>query len=112
MKYVALLTGQGEGCDHTIGCNKKFVVFEATGVSAALKECKRLWKYHGGADGEPRVEKIELYAITETVEVPVKQWNETGAEESERELAEEELRKVESRAKELRSKLASSGDGH
>lgn len=107
MKYVALLTGQGEGCDHTIGCNKEFAVFEATGVSAALKVCKELWEDHGGADGEPRVEEIELYAITETVTVPVEQWNEMDEEESERELAEKELRKVESRAKELRSKLAS-----
>lgn len=37
--------------------------------------------------------------------VPVKRWNELGAEESEREQAEEELRKAEARAKELRSKL-------
>ena len=105
MKYVALLTGEGYGCDYTIGCNKKFEVFEAADESAALKKCKELWEYCGGANGEPRVEKIELYAIAGTVSVPLKRWNLMGEEEYEREQAEEELRKVEARAKELRSKL-------
>jgi hypothetical protein len=105
MKYVALLTGAGEGCDDTIGCNKTFEVFEAADASAAMKHCKQIWEERGGANGDPRVEKIELHAIAETVEVPVKRWNELGAEQSEREQAEEELRKAEARVTELRSKL-------
>ena len=105
MKYVALLTGAGEGCDYTIGCNKTFEVFESADASAAVSHCKKMWEDHGGANGEPRIEKVQLYAIAETVEVPVKRWNALGAEESEREQAEDELRKAEARAKELRSKL-------
>ncbi len=27
--YVAIIIGQGEGCDYTIDCNKTFLVFEA-----------------------------------------------------------------------------------
>ena len=49
MKYVALFTGAGDGCDYTIGCNKNFEVFEAKDHAAALKHCKQEWEDHGGA---------------------------------------------------------------
>mgnify|MGYP001588521004 CR=1 FL=1 len=103
MRDVALLTGEGEGCDYTIGCNRNFTVFEAADTPEALRKCKAIWEDHGGANGDPRVEGMELYAVAESVAVPVNLWNEVEEEESEREQAEEELRLIEARSRQLRS---------
>ncbi len=73
MKYVALMTGKGEGCDYTIGCNKKFAVFGADDDAAAIKYCKKLWDDHGG-NSEKGIETIELYAVGSPVKVPVEKW--------------------------------------
>lgn len=104
MKFVALLTGRGEGCDHTIACNKEFEVFEATGAPAAVRRCKERWLDYGGCEF---IEKIDLYAIAETVIVPLEEWNAQAEEEEESECeeAEEELRRAEQHAEELRSRL-------
>ena len=37
-KFVALLTGAGEGCDYTIGCNLKFKVVEAENKDEAFEK--------------------------------------------------------------------------
>jgi hypothetical protein len=103
MKYVALFTGKGTGCDYTIDCNKKFEVFEAENHEKALMFCRQVWSDHGGSQGQ--IEQIDLYVVSESVAVPVKEWD---AEDDEENLedTQEELRQVEARAKELRERLA------
>ena len=75
MKYVALFTGAGDGCDYTIGCNMNFAVIEADDHKAAVRYCRMVWRSAGGEGGKPRVEGIELFVVSESVPVPVRKWN-------------------------------------
>ena len=112
MKFVALFTGAGEGCDYTIGCNKTFAVFEALNQTHAIAQCKETWQDHGGSEGDCRIETIALYSIDEEVQVPIAQWNKEGKEEAERKEAEAELKKIEARAQKLRAKLGNKSDNN
>ena len=104
MKYVALLTGQGEGCDYTIGCNKNFVVFEAESPEHALLFCRQEWEDNGGANASPEIKEIELFQIWETFNVPVSEWAaEEKINKDNRVL--KELEELERKASVLRSKL-------
>jgi len=107
-KYVALLTGAGDGCDYTIDCNKTFKVFEAEDDAAAIKRCKQEWEDRGGAGGKPRIEQIQLLRVETTVNVPVDKWNEQGEADDEKEAAEAELAEIEEKAKKLRGKAGQS----
>jgi hypothetical protein len=100
MKFVALLTGKGEGCDYTIGCNKTFDVFEAEDTEAALKHCRQICEEHG----VDRIDEVNLFVVSVHVPVPFDQWDEEAASDSEEDL-EEELRAAEARASELRKRL-------
>lgn len=40
MIYYALLTGEAEGCDYTIGCNNTYFKLEADNLEEAKKELK------------------------------------------------------------------------
>lgn len=71
MKYVALLVGQGQGCDYTIACNRDFKIFEADTKEAAIAKCREFWEYHG----EPRIEEIHLLEVNTTETLPVNEWN-------------------------------------
>lgn len=104
MRYIALFVGRGEGCDHTIDCNKSFEVIEAKDDEEAIAYCRQWWEDHGGAQAEPAIESIEMFRVIGSVIVPLDSWNDEEikrreAEESERELAEAEARVAELKAR-------------
>ena len=105
MKYVALFTGRGNGCDYTIGCNKNFITFEETNDDEALAKCKETWKDHGGSAGTPRVETIRLFIVSKEVPVQTYDWNVQDEKDRERRKAEQELKAAEEKAAKLRQKL-------
>ena len=72
MKFVALLTGFGDGCDYTIDCNKSFKIFEAENQAEAVEKCKEIYEYYGGSYGEPKIEKIDLLTFVDHIIVPLK----------------------------------------
>ena len=78
--YYVLITGIGEGCDYTIGCNMRFQKLKATNMLDARKECIELLKYHGDIsedDGSPRPEKdrriksIQLLTVLAEEEIDI-----------------------------------------
>ncbi len=101
MRYVALITGAGEGCDYTIACNKDFEVFEAKSDEDARKWAREYWE----ENGRDRISMIELYGCGDQIPMPVSEWN---REQDERDLDAEnklELERLELRAKELRAQI-------
>lgn len=104
MRYVAIFTGSGEGCDYTIGCNVKTKVFEAPDVESAIILCNEVWKDHGGAFGEPGVESIQLFEVNHEIPVCVDQWNDEAIEEQKRQDEESELLAAEERVAELKKR--------
>ena len=75
-KYIALFTGKGGGCDYTIECNKKFLVFDAYDDKEAIEECKKVWEDHGGDINECGIEKIQLFQASCEINVNslINQW--------------------------------------
>ena len=63
MKFVVLLTGEGGGCDYTIGCNMKWEKFEANSVEEAEKKVKKIIKKYDGND--VTIKHAELLRIHE-----------------------------------------------
>ena len=47
--FLVLITGYGEGCDYTIGCNKTWVIIEADNKNekalAYLEQLKKILEY-------------------------------------------------------------------
>lgn len=68
--YYALITGQGEGCDYTIGCNMRFEKLKATNISDARKECIEVFKRYdiseddGSPHDELRIESIVMLEVS------------------------------------------------
>jgi len=90
MRYIALYTGEGVGCDYTIACNKDFEVFEADNDLEAIAHCKDRWKERS----EPGIESIRLFTLGHTdreIKVFVPDWN---AEKSRLENEEVERKKA------------------
>lgn len=73
--FYVLLTGQGDGCDYTIGCNKKFKKLAATDREAALKEVEEICSGYS----EPGIEKATLVEAASVVECDVAGWQEEWA---------------------------------
>lgn len=63
-EFVALLVGYGEGCDHTIDCNKTWKFLVSTELEDAEQEIKDLFEGYGG---EENIEKITLVRIHESL---------------------------------------------
>jgi chaperonin cofactor prefoldin len=97
--YVALLTGVGEGCDYTIGCNKQFYLCECLNDEAAVRWCKENVREVGSY----RVEEVTLFKIAEEVELP-ESILDANLDDQIKEL-EDELEDAEERVDRLRSKL-------
>jgi hypothetical protein len=57
MTFVLLLTGEGQGCDYCIDCNKTFRVFDAKGAAEAMAEVEEIIKEYG----EPGIECFRLF---------------------------------------------------
>jgi hypothetical protein len=101
MTYVALLSGCGEGCDYTIGCNKAFRVFDAENAEQALEKCQEFFGHYG----EDALDSILLFATQEQVPVPIAAWKEAKKKERKRIQAEAELRRAEAQVKALKKTL-------
>lgn len=111
MRYVALFTGEGEGCDYTIGCNKSFEVFEAVSDEDAIQCCRDIWEDHGDHCGDKdynsgasRIAHIQLFKGCETVSISAETWNEEAEKEKTNRLVEQELIKAEARVAELKAR--------
>lgn len=64
-KFVALLTGAGEGCDYTIGCNFKFKIVEAEDKAAAFEKfCEEFYWDSDGFSNE-LLDKVQLFELGE-----------------------------------------------
>jgi agmatine/peptidylarginine deiminase len=95
VRYIALITGEGEGCDYTIDCNKRFEIIErATDVEAIIWAKELL-----DEDGHDRIENIQLFSVE--AEVALDQDN---AE------MQSELEELEAQADELRQKMKKRGE--
>lgn len=101
-KYVFCVTGCGEGCDYTIGCNVKFEIEELKDDKAALKYARELYDDHGGAS---RIENIEIFVSSREISVPVDEWAEKDEEEQEEREAREALEEAEDSLREAKAKL-------
>lgn len=73
-KYIAVAKQAGEGCDYTIACGQKAVVFEAADIQEATdiafkkfhidQDALNDWYIDG--DGEGMLESWKLYEISDT----------------------------------------------
>lgn len=101
MNFVAILIGEGEGCDYTIGCNMSYRIFTVDSVEEALgllkEDCKDF--------SDPSIEEIILYEVRERISVPVDKWNTEIDLKAESEHLKDELEELEERKKELQRKL-------
>jgi len=70
-QYVALFTGNGEGCDYTIGCNKTWKMITASSKKEAEAKAIDVYWEHGGEAGEPGVASIELLEISSSIKIDV-----------------------------------------
>lgn len=100
-KFLALITGTGEGCDYTIGCNKTWKVKEAENKEAFIKDILNdfgMLSFDKTSYPDILIEKLEVIEV-ETIEVIEgipewydQQWNlakEQKKEDEERKLFEE-----------------------
>jgi len=106
VRYVALITGEGEGCDHTIDCNKKFEVMEDMTDSEAIKALKKYFDEWG----HDHIANIQLFSIEAEVALPFKQWKENAERDEMMEEMEAELEDAEAKVDELRNKLKKRGE--
>lgn len=73
--FYVLLTGQGYGCDYTIGCNKTFKRLEAETWEEAEKEVAKIC----GEYSEPDIAKARILEVTEAKNFDVAGWKESAA---------------------------------
>jgi len=60
-EFALLVQGRGEGCDHTIACNRDFAVFFAKSDDAAMDVAR---KYYGEMEGgEPGIKSMILLEV-------------------------------------------------
>jgi hypothetical protein len=101
MKYIALITAYGKGCDYMASCGKSFIPVEADDDTSALEKCREMVEHYG----LQKIESVELLVPARTISAPVRQWYDSNRERARRERAERELRDIEARAAELRTQL-------
>ena len=106
MKYIALVTGMGEGCNYTIGCNRMWSILDVASEEGAINACKTIVE----DNGYDRIDNITLLQIVEGVEgkdivVPIGKWRKEQEDENERRANERELARLEERKKELENRL-------
>ncbi len=106
MRYVALITSE-QCCDYSIACGKTFHVFQAPDHPGAIKYCKKIWDDLGGKI-TLQVKAIDLFSISEKLEVPLADWEKVYWDESEKASLSTELAQIEARADEIRRKLGKS----
>ncbi len=58
--YLLLMRQPGQGCDYTIGCAQKWMLFKSE-PDAVLEEAKQMVRDHGWGGTDPRVS--EAYVI-------------------------------------------------
>ena len=69
MKYVMLITGYGQGCDYTIGCNLTWEEGEAENWEEISRRAEQIAEDYGcgeissGGYEEERIEKIEILHV-------------------------------------------------
>jgi len=69
-RFVALLTGNGEGCDYTICCNVMFKDLESKNMTDALEEAAELYSDYGG---EELIESIEILDVVASAELDIEE---------------------------------------
>lgn len=63
-KFAAFITGSGEGCDYTIGCNKTFTVVEAENETIALnKILENHNQLNPEFDNDLWLDEIEIFEV-------------------------------------------------
>lgn len=101
-RYVALITGKGDGCDYTIDCNKTFLVFMALDELDAISQCYAKWREY--KDSESSIDEIQLFVVESEISVPILKWV-AGDNQEEKERLQDELEAIEERKKEICSML-------
>jgi hypothetical protein len=89
--FVVLLTGQGEGCDFTIGCNRCWRDLRAATWEEALAEVPAVLQ----GFGEPQVATATILHVVAAQDFPVASWRQLQeAEQARRDQeAQKELRR-------------------
>ena len=83
--FYVLLTGQGEGCDYCIDCNKTFRKLKAKTWEEAEKEIAGICSnYH-----EPAIAKARILSVVNDQEFDVAAWRKRVAEKIARQAASE-----------------------
>jgi hypothetical protein len=94
--YYALMVGEGEGCDYTIGCNKTFKKMKAHNEQDALKEAEQLCEEH---QGEIPLVSLLVLEVHKAHQIPVKdiyrKMDEEERKEKEQEKEKEERKELE-----------------
>lgn len=100
MKYVAIFVQSGQGCDYTIACGQKSIIFDAIADDVAHEYAINQIRENYGP-GDYQLELVYLFRVGEQINIDLKSLYgdmkaERDAEEAERKLrkAEQELAKA------------------
>jgi hypothetical protein len=102
--YYALMVGEGEGCDYTIGCNKTFEKMKAHNEHDALKETEKLCEEYYGENGLASLLVLEVHKAHR---IPVKDIYRKMAEEEKKSKEEEKEKEERKELERLKTKFGS-----
>jgi hypothetical protein len=107
--FIAYVKQKAEGCDYTIGCGIALWFLSAKTKDEAIDELKSKVigddDIEGGYIGENELERITLFEVVESTEIPLSLWYKEGQEIA---IAHEKVLKYQQRKKlyeELRSEF-------
>lgn len=103
MTYVFCITGKGEGCDYTIGCNMKFETHELANTDDAYDKAREIFEWYGSDSN--RIEAIDIYEVSNVCHAPVGNWAEETIKESRRRELKDKVAKAEAELKKLQKDL-------
>jgi hypothetical protein len=73
VKYIAVITQEGEGCDYTIGCGVSVEGLAATDEAAALAEVREWFladeEPRYGFDQECQIASVTLYPYVQSIKI-------------------------------------------
>lgn len=102
--FYVLLTGEGDGCDYTIGCNKNFSKLKATTLAEAEAEVDKIvGDYYGDNYTEPRIAEAIIIETLNVTSFDIA----THRDKAQAKAKQEELEKTERTEKELLRQLKS-----
>ena len=72
MKYLLIMEQDGEGCDYTIGCGVKQVIFEVDSDAEAIQRTRQLLIHYLGDLASLR--EARLFPMFPLLALPIEEW--------------------------------------